>query len=97
MPIHSKAKVFRRTRHNASKAGFGREFEVRIDQERCKGCEYCVFFCPQEVLKIDMKSFNSSGYHPAMVKNPDKCKGCAICAREMCPEATIEIYREDSK
>jgi len=92
MPIHSKAEALRRTRHNASKAGFGREFQVIIDKERCKGCGFCVKFCPKGVLKLS-SSLNSIGYYPAMVESPEKCKGCGICSRDVCPESVIELYK----
>ena len=36
---------------------------VTINVERCKGCGFCVEFCPTNVLALS-SAFNSKGYHP---------------------------------
>ncbi len=69
-------------------------FYVLIDQERCKGCELCVKFCPRGVLRIS-EALNSFGRHPAEVANADACTGCGACAA-MCPDACIEIWRAEA-
>ena len=40
--------------------------EIKIDRERCKGCELCVHFCPKHCIAID-ESYNSRGYRPAVL------------------------------
>ena len=61
----------------------GRVF-IRI--ERCKGCQYCIEFCPQQVLKFSTE-FNPKGYHyPVVVK--DECINCSLCL-SLCPEYAI--------
>ena len=64
---------------------------IEIDQELCKGCEICVFFCPKDVISISDK-LNASGYLPATFSGNGECTGCAICAL-VCPEVAIEVYR----
>ncbi|MGQ9796798.1 4Fe-4S binding protein [Desulfosoma sp.] len=32
-------------------------------EDRCKGCGYCIAFCPRDVLQ-ESKRFNAKGYHP---------------------------------
>ncbi len=66
---------------------------VVVDGERCKGCELCVEFCSQKVLRIGAR-FNSRGYHFPELHCGDgrKCTGCAMCAR-VCPDVVIEVYR----
>lgn len=63
----------------------------QINEERCKGCELCVRFCPKDALAMSTER-NASGYHPAILVHPDACNGCGLCA-EMCPETGITIYR----
>lgn len=75
--------------------------EIKIDRERCKGCELCVHFCPKDCIVMD-ESYNSRGYRPAIpiswagTSRPGptdgKCTGCAICAR-ICPDIAIEVWR----
>jgi 2-oxoglutarate ferredoxin oxidoreductase subunit delta len=66
---------------------------VRIDDERCKGCELCISACPQEVLRMDRRRLNSKGYHPSMLDDPaGKCTGCALCA-VICPDLAITVFR----
>src|SRR5689334_12732594 len=36
---------------------------VVIKHEQCKGCGFCVEFCPLGALELD-KGYNGKGYHP---------------------------------
>jgi 2-oxoglutarate ferredoxin oxidoreductase subunit delta len=65
---------------------------IEIDDEYCKGCELCVWSCPQDVLILDETQLTMRGYHPARLVG-DGCTGCAICAL-MCPEAALTVYQE---
>jgi 2-oxoglutarate ferredoxin oxidoreductase subunit delta len=65
--------------------------EVSIDIERCKGCGYCVEFCPLDVLVMSSK-FNAKGYHYPEVANPERCSGCDLCGM-YCPDFTISGRR----
>lgn len=64
---------------------------VKIIQERCKSCGYCIRFCPKQVLAIGSK-VNSKGYEYVEPVHMEHCIGCAICAR-MCPDGAIDVYR----
>lgn len=72
----AKPKVPRRRRGNVS-----------ITPERCKGCGYCVEFCPSGVLGMS-PAFNAKGYHYPQVVNPDNCSGCDLCGM-YCPDFAI--------
>ena len=61
--------------------------EVHILDERCKGCAYCIEYCPTDVLELSTE-FNSKGYHPPVVKKPDDCVNCHYC-EIICPEFAI--------
>jgi 2-oxoglutarate ferredoxin oxidoreductase subunit delta len=65
---------------------------VHIIADRCKGCGYCIEFCPQEVLAFS-KEFNKKGYHPPMVVS-DGCLNCHYCEL-LCPE--FAIYTEEAE
>lgn len=61
--------------------------EVRILVERCKGCEFCVEYCPRDVLAMSPE-FNRKGYHPPMVVKEGACLNCNLC-EVICPEFAI--------
>jgi 2-oxoglutarate ferredoxin oxidoreductase subunit delta len=65
--------------------------KVAIDINKCKGCELCVYYCPQETLAM-AKAISARGYPYAIVVQ-DNCTGCQECAR-VCPDVCIEIWRE---
>jgi 2-oxoglutarate ferredoxin oxidoreductase subunit delta len=65
---------------------------IEVSEKYCKGCELCVFACPQEVLGLALDHITSKGYHPAVLV-ADGCTGCAVCS-VVCPEAAITVYRE---
>ena len=65
--------------------------KVVIREDRCKACEFCIAFCPKQVL-IMPNELNSRGIHCALVLDEQRCTGCAICGL-VCPDAAIEVYR----
>lgn len=60
---------------------------VRIIEERCKGCGYCIEFCPRDILAFSQR-FNAKGYHPPRVAKPGECVNCRYC-EIICPEFAI--------
>ncbi len=60
---------------------------VYIDWDRCKGCGFCVEFCPPKVLALSDR-FNAHGYHPPELVKPDGCTGCDLCGL-YCPDFAI--------
>ncbi len=59
---------------------------VHIRPDRCKGCGFCVEFCPNDVLVLSSE-FNAKGFHyPVVVA--DACVDCKLCTR-LCPEYAI--------
>lgn len=66
---------------------------IHILKERCKGCSFCVEFCPKDVLQLS-REYNLKGYHPPYVKKPEACISCNLCMM-LCPD--FAIYCEDKE
>jgi 2-oxoglutarate ferredoxin oxidoreductase subunit delta len=64
---------------------------VRIIEDRCKGCGFCVEFCPRHLLSMSPQT-NSKGYHPPRVEEHLDCVNCGLCEL-LCPD--FAIYVED--
>jgi 2-oxoglutarate ferredoxin oxidoreductase subunit delta len=64
---------------------------VLINKNWCKGCGFCVQFCPMNVLDTSSE-FNAKGYHPPYVKAPEKCRDCMFCEL-ICPDFAIRVER----
>ncbi len=56
--------------------------EIKVDTEKCTGCETCVDTCPVGVY--EMKDGKS------VPVNVDDCLVCRACEME-CPEGAIEV------
>ena len=61
--------------------------ELHIIADRCKGCDFCIEFCPNGVL-VESKEFNRKGYHPPEIRDEMECNNCGIC-EVICPEFAI--------
>ena len=94
------ARLVRTIEHNYDKqympaagtAKSGGAFLVEIEEKFCKGCGFCVKYCPKGVLAI-RKERSRKGYFPAKAVAPGECIGCLSCAA-VCPEAAIRIRKE---
>ena len=60
---------------------------VHLIEERCKGCGFCVEYCPKDVLVLS-KGFNRKGYHPPEVVREGECGNCNLCEM-ICPDFAI--------
>lgn len=56
---------------------------IRIDREKCLGCQKCTVSCPGGL--IEMKD------GAAFIRCPRDCWGCASCVKE-CPAGAIEYF-----
>lgn len=94
------ARLVRTIEHNYDKqympaagaAKSGPAFLVEIEDKFCKGCGFCVKYCPKGVLAL-RKERSRKGYFPAKAAAPENCTGCLSCTA-VCPEAAIRIRKE---
>lgn len=64
-----------------------------IEPEHCKGCSFCVEFCPKNVLSLTKDQFNAKGYSFSQADHPENCMACGLC--EMyCPDFAIYLAPE---
>ena len=69
--------------------------EVKIEKDKCKGCQLCIVNCPTKHLELS-SSLNKRGVTYAKIKKGTNCTGCGFCFL-ICPEACIEVYEEEAK
>ena len=64
---------------------------VTVIGDRCKECEFCVHYCPKDVLEIS-PTYNTRGYRPVRVVEgrQDECIVCRFC-QDVCPEFAIFV------
>ena len=60
---------------------------VFFKSQICKGCSFCVSFCPTGAIAFSHE-FNRKGYHFPILANPEKCIGCNLCGL-YCPDFAI--------
>ena len=63
--------------------------QVHIIEERCKGCGFCVEFCPRHVLAMSSR-LNSKGYRLPEVTQNSHCLDCGLCML-LCPDFAIYV------
>jgi len=68
--------------------------EIRIIKERCRGCGFCIDFCPKDVLEAS-KELNQKGAYPPKVVDETKCALCNFC-QTICPDVAIFTIKKES-
>lgn len=66
--------------------------EVIIKEAVCKGCGLCTAACSKGILELDRGRLNAKGYNPAVLRHPEKCVACGMCAI-MCPDSAINVIK----
>lgn len=73
----------------------GPQAEIHIIKERCKGCNFCIEYCPKDVLE-ESEEFNEKGFHLPKVKDETKCVICGFC-EVVCPDFAIFSIEKNCK
>ena len=76
-----------RTGMTEAKKSKGPRGKVFINIEMCKGCGFCIEFCPSNVLGFS-DTYNAKGYHPPAAVRSEDCTGCDLCG-VYCPDFAI--------
>ena len=63
--------------------------EIHIITDQCKGCGYCIEFCPKKVLE-ESQDINARGVHPPKIVAEDQCVICSFCTA-VCPDFAIFV------
>ena len=69
--------------------------EIHIIKNQCKGCGFCIHFCPKKVLD-ESEEINERGVHPPRVVDESKCVLCSFCT-SVCPDFAIFVVEKQCK
>lgn len=67
---------------------------IRINKEYCKGCGFCIEFCPKNIYEPS-NELNSKGYQLPEAVRQDDCSECGLCEL-YCPEFAI-VLKSDTQ
>ncbi len=65
--------------------------KVDVDKTKCKGCQYCLIYCPKHCFKMS-EDVNRHGVHYAEFIGKAECISCGLCAA-VCPDICITVYK----
>jgi 2-oxoglutarate ferredoxin oxidoreductase subunit delta len=66
---------------------------IKLIRELCKGCGYCIEFCPNKVFE-ESGEITEKGVTPPTIKHPERCTLCGLCTR-LCPDFALTIEEEE--
>ncbi|MHA1491186.1 MAG: 4Fe-4S dicluster domain-containing protein [Promethearchaeota archaeon] len=66
---------------------------LKIEENLCKGCAYCIEICPKQIFKEGV-NLNKKGYVLPEIQNIDDCIFCKKCEL-ICPEMAITVEKEE--
>ena len=70
--------------------------QIKIIWNRCKGCGFCIEFCPNRCFKQSTR-FNEKGYHPPeILYQSEDCVDCGLCSL-ICPEFAVYSELKEAK
>ncbi len=71
------------------------DVEWNVIEDFCKGCSFCIEFCPVDALE-ESDRLNAKGVHPPKLKSEDACIGCGLC-ETLCPDFAIYLEKKEGK
>jgi 2-oxoglutarate ferredoxin oxidoreductase subunit delta len=80
-------------RKNCINVGKTEKTKVHIIEDYCKGCGFCIYYCPKKVL-VESDRINIRGVHPPKVVDEEKCILCGFCMM-ICPDFAVFVRKND--
>jgi 2-oxoglutarate ferredoxin oxidoreductase subunit delta len=68
--------------------------DISLIKDQCKGCGYCIEFCPKKVFE-ESEEINARGVHPPRIVDDSKCILCCFCTA-VCPDFAIYVVERES-
>jgi 2-oxoglutarate ferredoxin oxidoreductase subunit delta len=78
----------------AAERGFGR-MPTTIIKEFCKGCGFCIAYCPKKVYDLS-EEMNKKGYRLPRPVRVEDCIECGLCDL-YCPDFAILLEKTKKK
>ena len=66
-----------------------KQYQVTVNDSRCKRCGICIAFCPTKVFVPDAEGLPLVAYE-------EKCIGCMMCEYR-CPDIAIKVGAKKSE
>ncbi len=67
--------------------------KIKVLGQYCKGCGYCVNFCPKKAVSFGRERNGLGVFFPVIDR--EACIACGICAT-VCPDAALELREEEN-
>jgi 2-oxoglutarate ferredoxin oxidoreductase subunit delta len=67
---------------------------IKINKDFCKGCGFCIEFCPKKVYELSGE-LNKKGYAVPKAARPEDCSECGLCDR-YCSDFAIVLEKESA-
>lgn len=69
--------------------------KVKIIKSLCKGCGYCIEFCPKNVFERSTE-LNEKGVTVPDIARGDECIECGLCVM-LCPDFAITMEENNDE
>jgi 2-oxoglutarate ferredoxin oxidoreductase subunit delta len=68
--------------------------EIHLLSDQCKGCGYCIEYCPKKVFE-ESDEINARGVHPPRIVDESRCVLCRFCTT-VCPDFAVYVVEKQS-
>jgi len=68
--------------------------EIHLVKDQCKGCGYCIEYCPKKVFE-ESDEINARGVRPPRIVDESMCILCQFCTT-ICPDFAVYVIEKKS-